>query len=297
MFRLSLWWGLLLGLVYYFWRFFSPRHSELILQDGVVIVTGASSGIGRALAMAFARRGARVILTARREDLLEDVQREIEPYAAATHIIAADLTDEDQCQQVVAEALAHFGQVDVLVNNAGRSEGGLFQDSSVERINTIVDLNLRAPILLTRAILPHLIARGGGAIVNVASSAGRASAPTFVTYSASKHGLAAFSDALRREIQGKGVQILLALPGWTRTEMVPPQLVEKIDQRGFSIQEPEAVAEAIVEALVQGREEIVMGGFLIKAGLLAERYFPILHRIYWRLNLTRDWIDATRYIP
>lgn len=297
MFRFSLLWGLLSGLGYFLWRFFSPQHSDLILENKVVIITGASSGLGRALAMAFARRGARVVLTARRRELLEDVYREIEPYAAAALVIQADLTDDEQLRRIVPETLETFGRIDVLLNNAGRNGGSLFQNTSPDRIDTHLALNLRAPMMLTHQVLPLMIAQGSGSIINIGSTTSRVAAPTFVSYGASKHGLAGFTDALRREIEGTGVRVMLALPGWVRTELVPPVLVERVEQRGFNVLEADHVAEAFVQALLRGQEEVLVGDWLLRAAILAERYAPFLHRLYWRIYLTRTWIDATKKIP
>lgn len=289
--------GLLTGFGYWLWRFLSPQHSELILQDRVVIVTGASRGIGRALAMAFARRGARIVLTARDQAALEAVAREIEPYAPDSLVIPADLLDDDQRATIIPRTLEAFGQIDVLINNAGLSGGGLFQEADEARITRLLDLNLKAPLLLARQTLPHFLEQGHGYIVNVGSTAARVASPTFVAYSASKYGLAGFTDALRREIQGTGVHLLLALPGWVRTDMVPPALREQVEQRGFILEDPHDVAEAIVQGLVKGQEELVLGGPLVKFGVYTERYAPLLHRLYWRVMLTRGWIDATRHIP
>jgi short-subunit dehydrogenase len=297
MFRFSLLWGLLSGLGYFFWRFFSPQHSDLILENKVVIVTGASSGIGRALAIAFARRGARIVLTARRQDLLEEVQKEIAPYAAATHIIQADLTDDKQLRRIVPETLETFGQIDVLVNNAGRNGGKLFQNTTPDRIDAHLALNLRAPMMLTHQVLALMIAQGSGSIINIGSTTSRVAAPTFVSYGTSKYGLAGFTDALRREIQGTGVHVMLALPGWVRTEMVPPTLVKKVVQRGFEVLDADEVAEKFVQGLLRGREEMLVGDRLLSAAIIAERYAPILHRLYWRIYLTRNWIGATKKIP
>lgn len=290
-------WGLGTGLVYWLWRYLAPRHSDLILADKVVLITGASSGIGHALALAFARRGTKIILTARNEERLEEVYHDIEPYAAAVHIIPADITDSEQREKLVQAALDKWGVIDIFINNAGISDGRLFVESNPARIEHTIQLNLLAPMLLTYQVLPHMLARGHGTMINIVSTAGRMSLPTYVSYSASKHGLTAFTEGLRRELQGQGVRFMNVLPSWTDTAMVPPALKEQLKERGFEIDSPQAVAEAVVDGWVQGREEVVIGNWLIKLGLYVERFAPFLHRIYWRFALTRGWIEATKQIP
>ena len=141
--------GAAAGGVYWLARYLRPQHSALILTDKVVLITGASTGIGRALAFAFARRGARVALVARNEERLEAVRREIEPYSADVLVVPADLTDEAQLESAVQRTLEHFGRIDVLVNNAGLSMGGPLVDLDPARMEQMLRLNLWAAVRLT----------------------------------------------------------------------------------------------------------------------------------------------------
>lgn len=291
--------GVLAGGVYWLLRYFRPRHSTLVLNDKVVIITGASSGIGRALAYAFARRAAKVVLVARREDRLEAVRREIEPYSSGVLVIKADITDDDQLQDVVARTLDTFGRIDVLVNNAGIGISGPVQDQDPEELEHMVRVNLWAAIRLTQLVLPHMLQRARGYILNVGSGMGRTALPMFAPYCATKYALAGFSDALRRELDRTGVYVTLVLPGWTRTEMVTPEMEDLLQRYGYRIDDPEIVAERAVLGLVHGDREIILGGIFEWGGILAERYVPILVRLYWKLWYSPEWIavmrDAERY--
>lgn len=294
------WAGLLASGVYWFVRYFRPKHSTLVLNDKVVIITGASSGIGRALAFAFARRAAKLVLVARREERLEAVRREIQPYTSDVLIIPADVTDDAQLERVVEETLAAFGRIDVLVNNAGIIASGPLQDHTPEQISRILTVNLAAVVKLTRFVLPHMLAHNRGYILNIGSGLGRTAMPLHAAYSASKYGLSGFSDALRRELDRTGVYVTLVLPTWVRTEIVTPEMEDVLRRYGYHIDEPDDVAERAVLGLVHGDREIIIGGFFEWVGLLTERYLPILVRLYWKLWYSPEWIAvmsrAERYL-
>lgn len=288
--RRLFWAGVLSGGAYWLLRYFRPKHSTLVLNDKVVIITGASSGIGRALAYAFARRAAKVVLVARREERLRAVQREIAPYTSDTLVIPADLSDADQLEQVVSRTLEAFGRIDVLVNNAGIALSGPLQSQPPERVAQMIRLNLDATIRLTQLVLPHMLEHNHGYILNVGSGLGRTAMPMYTTYSATKYAVAGFSDALRRELDRTGVYVTLALPGWTRTEMLTPEIEDLVRRYGYRVGDPDQVAEQMVLGLVHGRREIILGGFFEWAGILAERYAPILVRLYWKLWYSPEWV-------
>ncbi len=284
--------GALVGASYWLARYFRPKHSTLVLSEKVVIITGASSGIGRALAYAFARRAAKIVLVARREERLEAVRREIEPYTSDVLVIPADLSDEAQLQRVVELTLERFGRVDVLVNNAGISLAGWLQDLPPKLVERVLRVNLWAAIRLTQLVLPHMLEQRHGYILNVGSILGRTAAPLFAVYNASKYGLTGFSEGLRRELDRSGVYVTLALPGWTRTEMISPEIEDLVRRYGYTVQEADEVAERIVLGLVHGDREIVLGGWFEKIGLLGERYAPFLVRLYWKLWFTPEWVSV-----
>jgi short-subunit dehydrogenase len=288
--RRLLWGSALGGGLYWLIRYFRPEHSTLVLNEKVVIITGASSGIGRALAFAFARRAARVVLVARREDRLEAVRREIEPYTSDVLILPADVTDDQQLQNVVNRTLETFGRIDVLVNNAGMMSGGSLADHAPDRIEQMLRVNLWSVIRLTQLVLPHMLANHHGYILNIGSGLGRTAMPAFAPYVASKYGLAGFTDALRRELDATGIQLTLILPTWTHTEMLTPEAEDLVRRYGFHVDDSDDVAERAVLALVHGDHEVILGGLMEKAGVLTERYLPFLVRLYWKLWLSQEWV-------
>jgi short-subunit dehydrogenase len=288
--------GLVAGGVCWFMRYVRPRHSTLVLDGNVVLITGASSGIGRALAYAFARRAAHVVLVARSVERLEAVRREIEPYTAQVLVIPADISDEAQLQHVVDRTLETFGRIDVLVNNAGLTRGGRFEEQDPAHIDQLLRVNLWATMRLTQLVLPSMLSQHHGYILNVGSGLARLAMPLFVPFVASKYGVAGFTDALRRELDGTGVHMTLVLPGWTHTDMLSVEVEDVLERYGFRVENADEVAERAVLGLVRGENEVVFGGALIRIGVLVERYAPVLVRLYWRLRMTPEWMDAMRRV-
>lgn len=179
----------------------------------VAIVTGASAGIGSAVARMLAAAGARVALVARTPDALEWVAGEIRGTGGDARAFPADVRDHAACAALLASVEAELGGVDILVNNAGANHRGPVEDQDPAALAQIIDVNLTAPIVLTRLVLPYLRRRGGGAIVNVASIAGQIPVAHEATYSASKSGLRAFTFALREELEGTGITVSAVSPG------------------------------------------------------------------------------------
>jgi short-subunit dehydrogenase len=217
------------------------------LRGRVVVVTGASAGIGEATAVAFARRGAKVVLAARRLDRLEELAARIERAGGHALAMKVDVTEHEQLghlPRIVEEA---YGPTDVLVNNAGVPGGGRFGELTYEQIERIVRVNLLAVIEGTRAFLPGMRRRGHGHIVNVASLAGRFAAPGASVYAATKHGVVAFSESLHYEVEPDGLFVTAVNPGFVSTEGFPqedldPRLVLDVDR----------VSEAIVRVVRRG---------------------------------------------
>jgi hypothetical protein len=180
------------------------------MNTRVVLITGASSGIGAATARECVRHGARVVLVARRADRLEALTRELGPNVFA---IVADVTQRVDRERVVAQALEHAGHIDVLFNNAGAGRLGWLETLTVEAVETQVQLNLLAVVELTRLMLPHMLARRHGHIINHASLAGLIGTPTYSVYCATKAAVFAFSESLRREVGPLGVRVSVLAPG------------------------------------------------------------------------------------
>jgi short-subunit dehydrogenase len=219
------------------------------LRDAVVVVTGASSGIGEATAVAFAQRGARVLLVARRKDRLEALADRIDRAGGRAIAWTCDVTNRAQVEKLPGLVKELMGRpTDVLVNNAGVPGGGAFVDLSHEQIDDVVGVNLLAVMHVTRVFLPGMLQRGRGHIVNVASLAGRFAPPGTAVYTATKHGVVAFSESLNYDTERHGVLITSVNPGLVATEGFPQAGVP----RRF-VMPASRVAEAIVRVV---REDI-----------------------------------------
>ncbi len=179
----------------------------------VVLITGCSSGIGRNLAERLARAGYRVVATARRPETLADL-----PVA---HRTALDVEEPESVARAVQETIERFGQVDVLVNNAGYAQFGALEEVPEELVARSFAVNLHGPLRLIRAVLPQMRARGAGRIINLSSMSGRVVLPVWGAYGAAKFALEGMSDALRRELAPFGIQVVLIEPASVRTEFAP----------------------------------------------------------------------------
>jgi len=190
------------------------------LTDKVVIVTGASSGLGDAIARRLARGGARLIITARRSDALSALTREIDPSGERVLAVAGDITDPAVRQQVVDTAVNRFGGVDALVNNAGYGTRGPVERVPVDLIRRNFETNVFAMVAMTQLAIPHLKARGGGRIINIGSVAGRVARPMSSVYDSTKHAVEAITDGLRGELAQFGINVVLIRPGFILTGFI-----------------------------------------------------------------------------
>jgi NADP-dependent 3-hydroxy acid dehydrogenase YdfG len=212
------------------------------LKGAVVVVTGASSGIGEATAVAFAKRGARIVLTARRMDRLQLLAQRIEDAGGTALAMKVDVTevrDLHALPGLVEEVFAR--PCDVLVNNAGVPGRERFQELSYEQIQRVVDVNLLGVLYGSRAFLPGMLARGHGHVINVASLAGLFAAPGAGLYSATKHAVVAFSESTDYDTRRRGVRVTAFAPGFVETEGFPQEGVP-----GWAVLPIERVAESIV---------------------------------------------------
>jgi short-subunit dehydrogenase len=218
------------------------------LDGEVAIVTGASAGIGAATAAELARRGATLVLAARGAAALAAQAEAIAAEGGCALAVPADISDAEQVDHLVERATERFGKVDVLVNNAGIGWTKLLVNSTPDEIRQIVDINLTGAILMTRAVLPGMLEREHGAIVNVSSVCGRVAVEPL--YSATKYGIRGFSLSLRRHLTGSDVSVSLVSPGNIRTQMT-----KDVDE---PMAEPEVVAEAIASVIKRPRRELVV---------------------------------------
>jgi dehydrogenase/reductase SDR family member 7B len=257
---------------------FNPRS----YRDKVVWITGASSGIGAALAGAFAAREATLVLSARRGDRLEAMRTSC-PYPERHRVLPLDLTDAAALPAAVDSVLRQEGRVDILVNNGGITQRSLVKDTSMEVDRRIMETNYFGAVALTKAVLPSMLARRSGDIVVVSSLIGHFSTPLRSAYAASKHALHGFFDALRAEVHADGLHVMLVCPGFIRTDISlhaltangsPHAAMDASQSAGLA---PEKCAAAILAGLDRRKEEIVVGGRETRY-LLLHRFFPALFR-------------------
>jgi short-subunit dehydrogenase len=188
-------------------------------EPPVAIITGASSGIGEATARLLARRGYAVVLAARRLERLRSLEQEIQSTGGQALVVESDMSNLGDIQQLVQNTIEEFGKIDVLFNNAGMGRiNWLEMLDQEEDIAAQVQVNLTGLIQLTREVLPYMLKRGSGKIINMASVAGLLPVPTYSVYSATKYGVRGFTEALRRELKPRGIDVSGIYPGGTETE-------------------------------------------------------------------------------
>jgi uncharacterized protein len=232
--------------------------------SGTVLVTGATGGIGQAIARALRPLGADLILTGRRSAALESLAAEL-----GTRAIVCDLSRRDELERLVSEV----GRVDVLIANAGVPAGGLLTELSQAEIDRALETNLRAPIALARALAPAMVERGRGHLVFVSSLQGKAAVPASSVYSATKFGLRGFALALRQDLRPFGVGVSVVLPGFishagmfaaARTRLPP----------GIGTRRPEDVGDAVIAAIDRNRAEIEVAPIPLRMGTAVASVAP-----------------------
>lgn len=218
----------------------------MIFKDKTVILTGGSEGVGAAAARLFAQAGANLMLVARNRKNLEAIAAELRDKARVA-IFPMDVSDADACVDLVKKTLYEFGRIDVLVNNAGFHARGDVESVTADDLARTIDVNLRAPIVLMRLVLPHIRESGGGAIVNVASLAGRTPVPGSAAYSASKFGLRAFTFSLAEEIRDSGIKLAVVSPGPIATQFILADIDTTSD---LTFSQPMSSAEEVAQAIL-----------------------------------------------
>jgi NADP-dependent 3-hydroxy acid dehydrogenase YdfG len=245
------------------------------LLGTVALVTGASSGIGEATALALAAEGATVALLARRRDRLDDLTRRIESTGGTALAVQADVSDQQQAAAAVDTVVAELGRLDTVVNNAGLMLIGPAAEADPADWDKMLSVNVAGLLYVTRASLPHLIAaaanspRGVADVVNISSTAGRVARPGTAVYALTKFGVGAFSEAIRQEVLGQRVRVGLVEPGTVQTEItdhLPAADREAIDKRNEGMVKlvPEDVAEAVAFIVTRDRR-VAVNEILVRA--------------------------------
>jgi short-subunit dehydrogenase len=231
---------------------------------GNVLLTGATGGIGHAIARAFALRGAKLVLTGRRSDVLEPLAAEIGGRA-----LACDLASRDELERLIGDA----GQVDVFIANAAIPASGLLTDLTQDDIHKMLEVNLRAPIAMARALAPGMIERGFGHMVFICSLSGKAASSASSLYSATKFGLRGFALGIREDLRPHGVGVSVVLPGFIREAgMFADAGVEL--PRGVTTRTPEQVAAGVIRAIERNRAEVEVAPPSLRVGTAFAQVAP-----------------------
>jgi short-subunit dehydrogenase len=228
------------------------------LEGKRVLITGGTSGIGLATAASLMTKGAKVFVTGRRSDMLASALEKLRTGGGRAEGLTADVSSEQGRRFTLKGCTDALGGIDVLINNAGGVRAGRLEDTTEAEIVAMVQVDLLAPILLTRAALPQLRANGDGLVVNITSGIALIGMPFYATYAGVKAGLAHFGEAMRRELFGEGVHILTVYPGATDTPMM--QSSKAGPELGVVKESPDAVADAIVRGIETNALQVVRGG-------------------------------------
>ncbi len=241
------------------------------LENARVIVTGPSSGIGRAIALEFGRRGARLALASRNRAALEEVAGLIKADGGSAIVIPTDVTDAGAVEEMVQGAIRELGGIDILVNNAGRGMSATIGDGSGADVETLFALNVLAAAAAIRAVIPIMRAQRSGMIINISSMAGRVVVPRIGYYSASKFALTAIGDALRMEESHRGIKVMNVFPGTTVSRFGENRLGTR-GRQAHQVLPPvsaEKVARRVAEAVARDQRSVYISWFPDRAGLAA----------------------------
>ena len=233
------------------------------MQQKVVLITGASSGIGRALAFAFGREGASIVICARKTDALNVVSKELQQAGIDNLAITADVSIEADVKTLIDQAVAHYGRLDILINNAGITMRSLVIDADPEVFRTVMDINFMGTVYATHYALPHIL-RAKGSVVGISSIAGYRGLPVRAGYSASKFAMNGFLEALRTEMLYSGVHVLTACPGFTTSNIRVAALDASGQAAGESVRDEsdmmsaDECAQHILNAVKKRKRELIL---------------------------------------
>lgn len=255
-------------------------------KNKTVWITGASSGIGEALAKAFYREGANLILSSRRAETLEKVKKGLGEKQERVKVLTIDLADSKSFQSKTKEALGLFGQIDVLVNNGGVSQRSVFEETDVETIRQLMEVNFFGSIGLTKEILSHMISRKSGHIIVTSSVAGKIGTKFRTGYAASKHAVQGFFDSLRQELYEHHIDVTLLCPGPIKTDITKNALTGdgssfgKMGDLHETAMDADEMVQKVWSRLKARKEEIIISSPKERLALLVKRISPgLLNRI------------------
>lgn len=233
------------------------------MKDKVVVITGGSSGIGNALAFSFGRRGSKIVITGRKKEALDQATKELTKSGIEVIAVVSDVSREEDNRRMAEEAIARFGKIDILINNAGISMRAMFEDVDLEVVKKVMDINFYGALYATKYCLPEII-RNKGSVVGISSIAGFRGLPARTGYSASKFALQGFLEVLRTEMLYKGVHVLIACPGFTASNIRKSSLTADGSAQGESPRKEEKMmsseecAEHIYKATRKRKKYLIL---------------------------------------
>ncbi|XP_078691650.1 dehydrogenase/reductase SDR family protein 7-like isoform X1 [Branchiostoma floridae x Branchiostoma belcheri] len=268
-------------------RLTRSRHGTTV-RDKVVLITGASSGLGEACAEVFFRAGAKVILSSRSSDKLEAASKRLQTLNVpdvtySPVILPLDLEDLDSLSDKAQQAVQCHGRVDILINNAGLGYRGTCLDTTTAVHQKVMNINYFGPITLTRGIIQHMAQNGGGHVVNISSLQGRIAIPYRSAYASAKHALQAYSDTLRAELASQGVKVTVVSPGYITTQHSVNAITSDASQYGAmdtttaSGMAPDTVAHKILQAVESGGNELILAKFTHRAAITLRCIAPSIY--------------------
>ena len=262
------------------------------MKNKVVWITGASSGIGKSLAIELSKQDVNLILSSRNKSALEEVKNQCK-FPKKVQVLPLDLEEYTDFETKTAEAISFFGSVDVLVNNGGVSQRSLVKDTSIEIDKRLMDVNYLGTVALTKALLPHFIKNKSGHFVVTTSIVGKIGTPLRSTYAATKHALHGFFDSLRAEHHKDNIAVTLVCPGFVTTNVSknaltgdgsPQNTMDTATANGIH---PDRFARLMVKAIQNKKEEVYIAGAKEKLGVYAKRFYPkLLSKMIRKLSVT-----------
>ncbi len=249
-------------------------------KNKIAWITGASSGIGEALALELARQGAKLVLSARRVDELERVKAATGLPDDQVLVLPLDVTDFDLAPAKAAEVVARFGRIDIMVHNAGVSQRSFVKDTSLEVYQKLMDVDFFSTVALTKAVLPYMTEQKSGQFIVISSVAGKVGTPMRSGYNAAKHALHGFYDSLRSEVFDDNIRVTVACPGYIKTNVSVNALDEKggkygqMDANQAKGMPADECARQILRAAEHDRKEVSIGGATEKAAVYLRRFLP-----------------------